>query len=268
MLARLANRLDRLIGLRPASAFDEALLRERLVAIKRQMPWMHGMLLASLAGMVIAIPPKTPLSMLSAGLLFAILIVRAPHIVRIRTEDVSAQSARFELRRTFLVANLYFVVSLTWQLSLYFALPSDDGFDIAMFAGIAALGASGALSSFSPAARIPLLVGALPFAGLLTLGNRPADQAVGFTLLVVLALRLRLLNELDSVAAEYGLTAVEKEAARTIPAVATAQRVSDHTEPLVKAGAHPLQALMSLHAVAGEYRKLQRKQNSQTESQA
>ena len=81
-------------------------------------------------------------------------------------------------------------------------------------------------------------------------------------------LRLRLLNELDSVAAEYGLTAVEKEAARTIPAVATAQRVSDHTEPLVKAGAHPLQALMSLHAVAGEYRKLQRKQNSQTESQA
>ena len=194
MLAWVGSRFDALIGIRAASEFDEALLRERLIAIKRQMPWMHGMLLASLAGLVIAIPPETPLSMLSTALLFAILLVRAPHMLRIRTEDVSAQRARCELRRTFLVANLYFAVSLTWQLSLYFVLPSSDGSDVAMFAGIAALGASGALSSFSPAARIPLLIGALPFAGLLTIGNRPADQAIGFTLLAVIALRLRLLN--------------------------------------------------------------------------
>jgi aromatic ring-opening dioxygenase catalytic subunit (LigB family) len=78
-------------------------------------------------------------------------------------------------------------------------------------------------------------------------------------------LRVRLLDDLDAVAAEYGLTGVEKEAARVIPTVGSAQRVSDHTEALVKAGAHPLQALMSLHAVAGEYRKLQRQQNSRTE---
>ena len=71
-------------------------------------------------------------------------------------------------------------------------------------------------------------------------------------------LRIRLIKDLDGVAAEYELTAVEKEAARVIPLAGTAVRVSDHAEPLVKAGAHPLQALMSLHAVAGEYRKLQR----------
>jgi 2,3-dihydroxyphenylpropionate 1,2-dioxygenase len=69
-------------------------------------------------------------------------------------------------------------------------------------------------------------------------------------------LRVRLLEDLDGVARDYGLTAEEREAAAVIPLAGTAARVSDHTHALVKAGAHPLQALMSLHAVAGEYRKL------------
>jgi 2,3-dihydroxyphenylpropionate 1,2-dioxygenase len=75
-------------------------------------------------------------------------------------------------------------------------------------------------------------------------------------------LRLQLLSDLDGAAARYGLTPEEKEAARVIPLAGTTVRVSDHTEALVKAGAHPLQALMSLHAVAGEYRKL-RKQKAE-----
>lgn len=194
MFARLRDRLDALIGVASASEYDEALLRERFIAMKRQMPWMHGMLMASLAGIVIALPPIRPLSICSAAVLFAILLVRAPHMMRLRPDEVTAQSARSELRRTFLVANVYFLVSLAWQLSLYFALPPNEGADVAMFAGIAALGASGALSSFSPAARVPLLLGALPFAILLTAEGRPADQAIGFTLFVVIALRLRLLN--------------------------------------------------------------------------
>ena len=53
------------------------------------------------------------------------------------------------------------------------------------------------------------------------------------------------------------MSAEEKEAARAIASVGTAKRISDNAAPLVKAGAHPLQALMSLHAVHGEYRKLQ-----------
>jgi len=114
MLARLTNHLDGLIGLRQASEFDDALLKERLIAIKRQIPWMHGMLLASLAGMVIAIPPNTPLSITSAGVLFAILLLRVSYMRRLRADEVLGQNARGELRRTFLVANLYFLVSLTW----------------------------------------------------------------------------------------------------------------------------------------------------------
>ena len=69
-------------------------------------------------------------------------------------------------------------------------------------------------------------------------------------------LRRRLLEDLDAVAAEWDLSPAEKEGARAIVTVGQAVRISDHAEALVKAGAHPLQALMSLHAVHGEFRKL------------
>ena len=72
------------------------------------------------------------------------------------------------------------------------------------------------------------------------------------------SLRQRLLTDLDSVASEWELTADEKEGARAIASVGTAKKISDNAAPLVKAGAHPLQALMSLHALHGEFRKLQR----------
>jgi 2,3-dihydroxyphenylpropionate 1,2-dioxygenase len=71
-------------------------------------------------------------------------------------------------------------------------------------------------------------------------------------------LRRRLLEDMDGVAAEWGLSEAEKEGARAIASVGSALKVSDHAAVLVKAGAHPLQALMSLHAVHQEFRKLHR----------
>src|SRR5262245_34971299 len=71
-------------------------------------------------------------------------------------------------------------------------------------------------------------------------------------------LRQRLLTEFDNVALEWGLSPEEKEGARAIASVGNTDRVSDNAAALIAAGAHPLQALMSLHAVHGEFRKLQR----------
>ncbi len=72
------------------------------------------------------------------------------------------------------------------------------------------------------------------------------------------ALRRRLLDDLDGVAAEWGLSEKEKEATRAITTVGSAKKISDNAAPLIEGGAHPLQALMTLHAVHGEFRKLQR----------
>ena len=70
-------------------------------------------------------------------------------------------------------------------------------------------------------------------------------------------LRIRLLNDLEGVAREWGLNDVEKEATRAIASVGGNSKISDSAAALVKAGAHPLQALMSLHAVHTEFTRLQ-----------
>lgn len=72
------------------------------------------------------------------------------------------------------------------------------------------------------------------------------------------ALRRRLLTELESVTTEYQLTEDCLDAARAIAEVGQTTKVSDNAGRIVKAGAHPLHALMSLHAVHGEMKRLQR----------
>ena len=69
-------------------------------------------------------------------------------------------------------------------------------------------------------------------------------------------LRRRLLTDLDGVAADYGLDAKGKEGARALAEVADTPKISDNASRIVNAGAHPLQALMTLHAVHGELKKL------------
>ena len=63
------------------------------------------------------------------------------------------------------------------------------------------------------------------------------------------ALRQRIVNDFDSVADEYGLQGKQREAARELINVGHGGLVSDHVAPLAEAGAHPLQALMSLHVI-------------------
>jgi hypothetical protein len=62
-------------------------------------------------------------------------------------------------------------------------------------------------------------------------------------------LRSRIIADLDSVAREYGLNAQQRRAAESLINVGTGGLVSEHVPPLVEAGAHPLQALMSLHVI-------------------
>ena len=63
------------------------------------------------------------------------------------------------------------------------------------------------------------------------------------------ALRDRIIKNLDAVAKEYELNAQQRKAAEELINVGKGGLVSEHVGPLVDAGAHPLQALMSLHVI-------------------
>jgi hypothetical protein len=62
-------------------------------------------------------------------------------------------------------------------------------------------------------------------------------------------LRHRIIKDFEAVADEYGLKGQQREAARELINVGHGGKVSDHVAPLAEAGAHPLQALMSLHVI-------------------
>ena len=57
--------------------------------------------------------------------------------------------------------------------------------------------------------------------------------------------------------AQYATAGAGIDAARAIAEVAMTAKVSDNAGRIVNAGAHPLHALMSLHAVHGEMKRLQ-----------
>jgi 2,3-dihydroxyphenylpropionate 1,2-dioxygenase len=62
-------------------------------------------------------------------------------------------------------------------------------------------------------------------------------------------LRDRIIRNLDAVAKEYELSPQQRTAAEELINVGKGGLVSEHVGPLVEAGAHPLQALMSLHVI-------------------
>jgi aromatic ring-opening dioxygenase catalytic subunit (LigB family) len=62
-------------------------------------------------------------------------------------------------------------------------------------------------------------------------------------------LRDRIVNSFEKVADEYDLHGDQRKAAEELISVGKGGLVSEHVGPLAAAGAHPLQALMSLHVI-------------------
>jgi 2,3-dihydroxyphenylpropionate 1,2-dioxygenase len=79
-------------------------------------------------------------------------------------------------------------------------------------------------------------------------------------------LRNRVIDNLDDVAAQYSLDATGKKGAQALIDVGNATIVSDYAAPLVAAGAHPLQALMSLHVIFSTTHKPRKLAQQQAEA--
>jgi hypothetical protein len=67
--------------------------------------------------------------------------------------------------------------------------------------------------------------------------------------------RHKVITSLDQLATEFELRPDERKAMQALIDVGGAKVVSDFAKPLVDAGAHPLQALMTLHAMFPVSRK-------------
>ena len=84
--------------------------------------------------------------------------------------------------------------------------------------------------------------------------KHPPSEAYGLNKLLFESrhsaeLRNRIVNDFEKVADEYDLHGQQRTAALSMINVGKGGLVSEHVGPLAEAGAHPLQALMSLHVI-------------------
>jgi diguanylate cyclase (GGDEF)-like protein len=200
MLRNSLQWLDGQLDLGGRSDSDVALLRERFAVLKRQLPWLYGILFANLLGLHLTLSRTLSLSDLPAGLILLATAFRTIHWIRIRSNAMTVAEMRRELRASFILGFLFNVAGAAWCMDLYLSTPTAHGIDVVVFAALAALGCCHGMSSFPAAARIPLLVLAMPTAMLLlTTASATVHVGIGISLLLLSGLTLRLLRLHDEV---------------------------------------------------------------------
>ena len=111
-----------------------------------------------------------------------------------RGRTLAPERILVELKRTLFFAGLLSIAFAWSAISLYGQLPGSERHLVILFASMAAVGCAYGLTSFPAAARLPLLLFALPFAARLVASGNAAHAGVGISLGLITLMILRLVN--------------------------------------------------------------------------
>ena len=197
MLQRLTYWLDHRLGIAATGAPQQALLGERFVALRRQLPWLYGILFANLLGLYLSVSAQLATSHVPTLVFVAVLAMRMLYWLRMRGRDSSQVNIAAEMRKIFLIAILFCAGFCAWSIVVMLGAPTHHSIDIVMFGSLAAIGSSYALAAFPAAAKVPLLVITLPFALTLALAEHATHVGIGASLIILTLLTQRLLEVQD-----------------------------------------------------------------------
>ena len=222
------------------SAAGRALLEERYRALQRQIPLLYGIAVAAFLGLHIATGSDIRSATHPVNYVFGLVLLRLVHWVRTRSRTLPPEKIRRELTKTYALAALISLFLSYWGLRLWDAGGAMWQSYIVLFGSLGAIGCSYGLSSFPSAARLPLLIVALPFALRLMVSLEPAMIGIGFSLSLVTLITVRLINvqnaSFTALVQSRSEIAVERERARraeeaALVEKAKARAVAD-TDPL------------------------------------
>jgi len=195
MGVRVSLYLDRFIDIGEArTGFGRALLRERYRALRRQIPFLYAIALANFIGLHVASGEPTTSLVQPATLLILFVVVRLVHWLRVRGRELPPRRILAELRRTLIFAGLLSAAFGYSAISIYNQAAGREQDLIILFASLAAVGCAYGLTSFPTAARLPLLLFALPFALRLAASGVPSHTGVGISLALITLMILRLVD--------------------------------------------------------------------------
>src|SRR6195952_2013558 len=188
-------RMSRLLDVGEAkTAFGRALLRERYRALQRQIPLLYGIALINFLGLHFVSGEPTTALIQPVTLLALFAVVRLVYWLRLHGRVLAPERILVELKRTLFLAGLLSVAFGYSAISLYGQLPGSERHLVILFASMAAVGCAYGLTSFPAAARLPLLLFALPFAARLVASGNAAHAGVGISIGLITMMILRLVN--------------------------------------------------------------------------
>ena len=173
--------------------FGCALLQVRYGALQRQIPLLYVIALANFLGLHLATGGRLNALWHPVNLLMVVVVARLAHWLQTRSRTLPPEQILKELRKTWLFAALISISFGTWAVRLFAVSDIEQQNYVVLFASLAAIGCAYGLSSFPSAARLPLLLLAMPLALTLILSGGTAHVAVGISVALIALLVLRLL---------------------------------------------------------------------------
>ena len=169
-----------------------ALVEERYAALRQQIPIIYLLAVVNLCGMEVTTTGKLVVGLNVPTVLTLCAAVRVVQWLR-PPKALSVEMKFKRMRQTCWIAAAICAVVCWWCLRLW---PADASSSMAvmLFGSLTAIGASYGLSPLPAAARMPLLVLALPLATTALMSSDPQAVGAALSLLVVAILMLRLLN--------------------------------------------------------------------------
>jgi diguanylate cyclase (GGDEF)-like protein len=194
VVARILNHFDRWVGIEVPTAGNDELQQERFRTLQRQIPWLYAILLVNLVGLISSLA-EAELRRAAPGFALAgLVMVRIVYWLRVRQSSLATRDLKVELRKVVAIATLFCSSYCAWSLALFLDGNRYDQIHIVLYASLAAVGCSYGLSSFPFAARLPLLLLAVPIALALLWQSDLAHAGMGCSLIALILLTHRLID--------------------------------------------------------------------------
>jgi predicted signal transduction protein with EAL and GGDEF domain len=216
------------------------------------VPLLYTIAFVNFLGLVFASGAESFRLFHPANFLIVLIAVRFIHWARISGAQPPPARILKELKRTLVLAGLLSIGFAYASIELFFETHGYVQQFVILFATLAAVGCAYGLTSFPAAARLPLLLFAMPFALTLTLSSTPAHIGVGVSLalLTLLILRLVALHNDSFVQLVWSRSEVETERVRAQRAERAA--LAEKARVRVVADTDPLTGLANRRAFIAE----------------
>jgi diguanylate cyclase (GGDEF)-like protein/PAS domain S-box-containing protein len=207
-----------------------ALLVEQFRTLSRQIPLLYGVLIIDSASIAYVLPETLPWT-LRFGIPAPLLLVSAIRLTRwlwLRTAALPPAAALAYLFRASILVSALSVAFTTWTLTVFETLDTAARAPLALLAFMGAIGSAYCLTSFPAAARLTLLLSALPITLRLLVTGEPLLVCIGINLGLLLVLLVRMMNtsfrDLVKLVSSRTKILAERERARRAEAAARTEQ--------------------------------------------